>query len=153
MGLNADLTGYMLTWQDRVFKGTPTVPQLKRAWQAKQFAWVVYLAGLKKGMDDAYNGIRKVWIDGVAKAGDYEVGTGGKQEGIWFVQVLQEQGIWQYKGQIPKSIRIATDYWNVGKLWEAIYLAGVRRGWIMVYEILIHQTFQQSWRPDLGFPE
>ncbi|MFH2074037.1 MAG: hypothetical protein ABIJ57_01645 [Pseudomonadota bacterium] len=151
MALKADLNDYMVGWQDLCFKNTPTVPQLKRAWQENRFAMVVYLCGLKKGMEDAYEAIRDVWINKVVKASDYEIGH-DQAEGQWFVNKLQDEGVWLYKDQIPTAYRPGMEYWNKGKLWEGIYLAGVRRGWIIVRGY-IFERFKQSWVQDHGFPE
>ncbi|MDD5531259.1 MAG: hypothetical protein PHC52_00550 [Syntrophales bacterium] len=149
MALKSDLNGIMLGWQDKCFKGTPTVPQIKRAWSENRFAMVVYLAGLKKGMEAAYEAIRAVWAD--VQKGDYEIGH-DQAEGRWYVNRLQDEGIWAFQDSIPTVSRPAVEYWNKGRLWEGIYLAGVRRGWIIVRDYLF-QGFTQVWVENHGFPD
>jgi len=149
MGLVADLNNKMIEWESNVFKTTPTVPDIKRAWADKQYAMCVYLVGLKKGMDAAYKSVRKVW-DFHLQLG-WDVGQ-NKEEGIAFFNAIQEGSWLKDKNLIPKHTRVASEFWNQGKILEGLYLAGIRRGWIQSREIFWTPWVGLKWIQDKGFP-
>ncbi|MDD5531260.1 MAG: hypothetical protein PHC52_00555 [Syntrophales bacterium] len=149
MGLHPNFNEYMLAWERDAIKGTPTVSQIKQAWVENRFAMVVYLAGLKRGMSDGYDAVKAYWDGKLRESKTYGP---AEADGTWYLNELQNQSWWAFKDSIPTSLRPATEYWNKGKLWEGLYLAGVRRGWMTIREY-IFKNFQQRWVQNNGFPD
>lgn len=149
MGLHSNFNDFMLAWERSAIKGTPTISQIKQAWVENRFAMVVYLCGLKKGMGDAYDSVKTHWAARLQESKTYGP---SEADGTWFLNALQQQTWWASKDSIPTNMRPAVEYWNKGKLWEGLYLAGVRRGWMTIRDYLFG-SFQQRWVQNLGFPD
>jgi len=141
----------MLAWEGSVFNNTPTVPDLKRAWTEKKYAMCVYLAGLKVGMDAAYKSVRLAWDD----FGKFPQEYGrNNQEIIYIFNFIQDNSWWLHKDKIPKHTRVASEFWNKGEILEGLYLAGIRRGWILVREFYFTAfTALKKLVQDKGFPQ
>jgi hypothetical protein len=156
MALKEDLQARMVGWENDVLATIPNVNDVKRYWAEEKYLMVPYIAGLKKGMEDCYAAIKHIWIDKVAKGGDYIVGSAGKADGIWFVNFLQTGSVWDEakKKMIPSELRISKEYWNKGQLWEGAYLSGIRQGWYEIWAKIFSVAFPGvDWVQNQGFPQ